>query len=52
MGMSCSLDIRMSRSVPSSSWRDANDCASGSRNTNFKPLVLDEIQAGGDTLKT
>jgi hypothetical protein len=42
------LDIRMSRSIPSSSWRDANDYASGSRNTNFKPLVLGEIQAGGD----
>jgi hypothetical protein len=39
----------MSRSVPSSSGRDANDYASGSRNTNFKPLVLGEIQAVGDT---
>jgi hypothetical protein len=38
----------MSRSVPPSSWRDANDCASASRNANFKPLVLGEIQAGGD----
>jgi hypothetical protein len=28
---------------------DANDDASGSRNTTFKPLVLGEIQAGGDT---
>ena len=28
---------------------DANDYASSSRNTNFKPLVLDEIQTVGDT---
>jgi len=27
---------------------DANDYASSSRNTNFKPLVLDEIQTVGD----
>jgi hypothetical protein len=27
---------------------DQNDGASSSRNTNFKPLLLDEIQAGGD----
>jgi hypothetical protein len=46
----CPLSIfPMSRSVPSSSGRDANDYASGSRNTNFKPLVLGEIQAVGDT---
>jgi hypothetical protein len=45
----CPLSIfPMSRSVPSSSGRDANDYASGSRNTNFKPLVLGEIQAVGD----
>jgi hypothetical protein len=27
---------------------DQNDGASSSRNTNFKPLLLNEIQAGGD----
>jgi hypothetical protein len=30
---------------------DANDYASSSRNTNFKPLVLGEIQTVGDTTK-
>jgi hypothetical protein len=29
---------------------DQNDGASSSRNTNFKPLLLNEIQASGDTL--
>jgi len=37
----------MSRSVPHL-LEDAKDHARRSRNTNFKPLVLGEIQAGGD----
>jgi hypothetical protein len=30
---------------------DQNDGASSSRNTNFKPLLLNEIQAGGDIVR-
>jgi len=38
----------MSRNVPHL-LEDAKDHTGRSRNTNFKPLVLGEIQAGGDT---
>jgi len=37
----------MSRNVPHL-LEDAKDHTGRSRNTNFKPLVLGEIQAGGD----